>query len=236
MTALIGYCFKDGAFLVADTQRLIETKFPDGNSTMVSAKALKINKLNQNIGIASAGNPSDEARFRLQVNIKPEHSKEQISNMVAEYYGELLKTNRDAHANHILFGVDEGKGFIQHFIWENEQYTVRNYEGEQIIIAEGENPNQFKDLAERCLVLSSLSQIKGYQLDYWAQLVMHHIVNHTGKKEYIELYKENPVAFPIDLLIFKNGGISYYSRRFKLDNKIEEKLKTKISPNIFTVQ
>lgn len=51
MTALIGYCFNNGAFLAADTRRLIENSNCE-QCKVVPAQAIKIHNLTPRIGIA----------------------------------------------------------------------------------------------------------------------------------------------------------------------------------------
>lgn len=229
MTALVAFCFNDGAFLVADTQRLITI---DGEENkVVPSQALKIAKLTPLIGIASAGNPIDEAKFKLQVNVKPDDTKDRITELANEYYGGLLNTNPEADTRLILFGVHDQVGFIRHLSWEDGKFSYIDY-GPNNVVADGTYPEQFKDLAERCFKYAKVP-VGGYQLNFWSQIVMENIVSNLKKQ--IDIFGANPVEFPIDTLIFRANRAPHYARYFECNPRIKELIKGKIQSDIFTV-
>ncbi|KXY64610.1 hypothetical protein [Bacillus cereus] len=233
MTALVGYCFQDGAFLVADTRRIL--KRPKTNEFWADFEVSKIIKLNENIGFATCGTALDEARLRLQVKVKPNDTKEQITKLASNCYEDLLIQEDEANTRLVIFGHEDGKGFIRHLIWDLEQkkFNKSDYYPDSIF-ADGFIPEETQEIVKVRLKDSYAPMIRGIQLDLWAEFVMDDIKNIT--EEYKTTEGANPVGFPIDFLIFRVDKSPEYNRRYKKNPRISERVQGIIIADIYTIQ
>lgn len=234
MTALVGYCFKDGAFLVADTRRILN--YPSTGGFWATVEVSKIHKLTDSIGFASCGTPIDEAKLEFQSRIRSNDSLSTIVNHGIQSYRNLLLNNPKADTNLIIFGHENNNGFIQHLIWDQNlgNFTVEVYSSGSIVF-DGILPPNMQTLADNHLQ-SSKVPAGGYQLDFWSQLMMNDVINFTGALSTV--YGANPVEFPIDLMIFRSGGNrSYpsYKRIFNLNQNLQHIIRGKLVPDNFTV-
>ncbi|GAE36835.1 hypothetical protein [Halalkalibacter akibai] len=237
MTALIGYCFEDGAFLAADTQRILNK--PGSSNYWAHFEVSKISKLYENIGFATCGVPVDEAKLSLQMKIKPESTKNEVTTLACKIYGDLLKPVSDIETNLVIFGTDNenGCGFIRRLEWDSakKEFEIEDYKMGSFF-ADGFIPLNYEMYAESNLKKAFAPRINGLQLDYWAELMLADIVNWASSNDIVEEYGVNPVDFPIDCLVFRKHKTPFYKRVLKPSPMLSEYIQSKFIEDNFTLK
>ncbi|SCX80620.1 hypothetical protein SAMN05720606_10177 [Paenibacillus polysaccharolyticus] len=227
MTALIGYCFDGGAFLVADTTRIVN--HPNTSNYWAHVQTDKI-------GLATCGTPIDEARLALHSQIRSTDGVQKIVNTAINSYRPFLLKNNIADTNLLIFGHEKGTGFISHLDWNSvsSNFNIFNYSSGSIV-ADGILPSDTIKSADS-LLKKSKTLAGGYQLDFWAQSIMNTLVNHTASRS--NSFGVNPIGFPIDLMIFREIDKKNYQsyKRIPVPNpNLSTMIQSKVSKDIFTI-
>ncbi|MBJ8109993.1 hypothetical protein JDS99_10080 [Bacillus cereus group sp. N6] len=232
MTALVGYCLKDGAFLVADTQRIL--KQPGTETYWACVEVSKIFKLNESMGFASCGTPSDEARLKLQTQVGPNTKKEEVTKLAVQIYSELLSNIKQIDLNLIIFGHESGIGFMRQLKWDDTlgTFEIKDYSANEIV-TDGFEEDRFYQIAKARLK-DSISPLNNIELDLWAQFVMRDIVDWTSN--YSSDYGVNPVGFPIDLMMFKSNCSPTYQRKHYPAEDLERRVQSRYATDRYSVQ
>ncbi len=171
----------------------------------------------------------------LQVKTKLESTKDEITKFAIRIFGDLLVQVPSANTNLVIFGHENGVGFIRHLEWKDSEkkFSTTDYAPNKIF-ADGFIPEGFYKVAEARFKESFAPMIKGTQLDLWAEMIMGDIVNATEKAA--SIHGANPVGFPIDLLMFRVDNPPAYIRRFMVRNNLKDLVKFKIVDDVFTVR
>ena len=181
--------------LVADTQRIL--KQPGTEEYWACVEVSKIFKLNESMGFASCGTPSDEARLKLQTEVGP-NTKEEVTKLAVQIYSGLLSNIKQIDLNLIIFGHESGSGFIRQLKWDDTlgSFEIKDYSANQIV-TDGFEEDRFYQIAKARLK-DSISPSNNIELDLWAQFVMRYC--RLDKQLFIRLWSKSS-WFSIDLMI-----------------------------------